>query len=869
MVQLDADAVTSDPTTLESIGDAVASGATAVILTEGASGASVLYEAACKLKAFLRSRASLLLVDRTDIASAAEADGVLLTDSGVPTVVAKRMMSAAGPSALVGRIVSSGEAAVAAAADGANLVLVTSKDGLPASLSVLDKARNNQRSGNRIPVLQFCTSPDTSADALAAAWPEGLDGVAAWLPLLPRLADAATGTTVAGRSPGTAAAAVLQRLEGRPAEPAAPPAGKPSTTEVMADVLAAPPGTLTGHSWVRRLLNDERELLLSEEKAALGEVMAFLEEVVPDLAELQLLRDALKQLDDLFLVVVVGEFNSGKSSVINALLGNKFLAEGILPTTNEISILKYSEDPSQLDRLDQQSDGLYVRYLPAQLLKEMNIVDTPGTNVILERQQRLTEEYVPRADLVLFVMSADRPFSESEVRFLEYIRQWRKKVVFVVNKVDMLEGDEQVAEVREFVARNAQRLLKLDDPAVLTVSSRAALRGKLEVSRSRGGASAGILDSIEDEALTSNRNWLASGFGPLESFMVNFLVGTGSGAGEGVRLKLQTPLYVADALVGASARKLQAELEAARAELEAVRLVERQLKQFQAEMEKDAGAQRDALLKLLAETTSRVDKFVDRTIQISNLPVLINYVTGSKTSPASSMMSSFEAETMSSSLDTLKAAVMEHSRWLNTNCSNQLDYYTAFVNTRGGGNGSSGANGNGTGVSASGSSSSTSTALATSGALTAVTEFNPRAAAALLEEEVREVIVGTAGTAVGGPLGGLLAAQVITNTLEDLLVVAVGGLASYIAVLNLPLRRAEVKSKVSKIASNFVSEVQDKMKTELETQVSDTVSRVRAMIAPLERSCEEEVARLEAQEARREALARTVLELQRKTAAVE
>ncbi len=52
----------------------------------------------------------------------------------------------------------------------------------------------------------------------------------------------------------------------------------------------------------------------------------------------------------------------------------------------------------------------------------MNVVDTPGTNVILSRQQRLTEEYVPRADLVLFVLSADRPFTESEVNFLKYIR---------------------------------------------------------------------------------------------------------------------------------------------------------------------------------------------------------------------------------------------------------------------------------------------------------------------------------------------------------------------------------------------------------------------------------------------------------------
>ena len=102
---------------------------------------------------------------------------------------------------------------------------------------------------------------------------------------------------------------------------------------------------------------------------------------------------------------------------------------------------RYTNDVGAEGRLEQQSDGLYARYLPAQLLQEMNIVDTPGeaivpcafrrriyicvphlwmllasgTNVILERQQRLTEEYVPRADLVLFVMSADRPFSDSEV----------------------------------------------------------------------------------------------------------------------------------------------------------------------------------------------------------------------------------------------------------------------------------------------------------------------------------------------------------------------------------------------------------------------------------------------------------------------
>ena len=47
---------------------------------------------------------------------------------------------------------------------------------------------------------------------------------------------------------------------------------------------------------------------------------------------------------------------------------------------------------------------------------QLSVVDTPGTNVILERQQRLTEEFVPQADLVLFVLSCDRALSDSEVR---------------------------------------------------------------------------------------------------------------------------------------------------------------------------------------------------------------------------------------------------------------------------------------------------------------------------------------------------------------------------------------------------------------------------------------------------------------------
>ncbi|GIL93934.1 hypothetical protein Vretimale_165 [Volvox reticuliferus] len=275
-------------------------------------------------------------------------------------------------------------------------------------------------------------------------------------------------------------------------------------------------------------------------------------------------------------------------------------------------------------------------------------------------------------------MSADRPFSESEVRFLEYIRQWQKKVVFVVNKADILESVDEVDAVKEFVADNAQRILRLDRPAVIAVSSRAALRAKLaaagisltSLSDGEGGPAP---SSAQGGPARIRRHWRrywplpSTGDPPtlgLERQVSNFLIGGSEGGGEGVRLKLQTPLFVADALLGGGGRQLAVDLEAARAELEGVKLVGRQLAKFRSEMEKDAASQRAALQQVLSEVLVRAERFVDQTVQLSNAPLLVSIAAGNREYP---FRAAFEKEVVGSGFDALRTAVSEHSSWLRAN----------------------------------------------------------------------------------------------------------------------------------------------------------------------------------------------------------
>src|SRR4051812_18394986 len=222
-----------------------------------------------------------------------------------------------------------------------------------------------------------------------------------------------------------------------------------------------------------RVLTEAQRALLAEERRHLSELGAVLARLDVEAEDQDTFQRSLRQLDELFLLVVVGEFNAGKSAFINALLGQRVLEEGVLPTTTRIGLLKHGPEV----RREADASGLEVITAPVEMLREINIVDTPGTNAVLREHEALTREFVPRSDLVLFVTSADRPFTESERAFLQGIREWGKKIVLVINKIDILERPEELETVRTFVADNGRPLLGAE-PEVFAVSARKALRAK-------------------------------------------------------------------------------------------------------------------------------------------------------------------------------------------------------------------------------------------------------------------------------------------------------------------------------------------------------------------------------------------------------
>ena len=335
----------------------------------------------------------------------------------------------------------------------------------------------------------------------------------------------------------------------------------------------------------RRILNRERMVI-----ANLNALLSRLDASEDDFEEL---RSALRDLEGLFMLVVCGEFNAGKSTFLNALLGQKVMLEGVTPTTDRITIVSYGSSERDLE----ESDLILKRQYPADMLRDLALVDTPGTNAIIKKHQELTERFIPRADIVLFVTSADRAFTESERSFLKLISSWGKKIVVVINKLDILEEDDERDKVIQFVADHAKETLGIS-PQIFGVAARKALRAK---------------QNNDPEALK------ASGLPPLERFIEATLAGS-----ERVHLKMNNPLGVAQRIATSYNDVIHNRLQLLDDDRRTLSEIDRQLKQFKIDMEREVENYLARVKTVLLEVERRGDVFFDDMVRIERFFSLVN-----------------------------------------------------------------------------------------------------------------------------------------------------------------------------------------------------------------------------------------------------
>ncbi|KAK6141402.1 hypothetical protein DH2020_024850 [Rehmannia glutinosa] len=572
-----------DKAVLDVIDDAVSDRVGIVVLTGGEGSGKKLYEAACLLKSVIKDRAYLLIDERVDIAAAVDASGVLLSDQGLPTIVARNtMMDAKTDSVilpLVARNVQSHEAAVdASTSEGADFLIysINRDTGLEELVSSV--------SGHvKIPIFIMVDSPrdeislKISSDSLRS----GVSGIVVSLDELSSFREND-----------------LTKLFYSDASNM-----KVEEVDQSFDHLKTI-GTENGFYGKNAIagftrLEEREQQLIDKERSILLEAINVIQN-----GDISLLKDAVSQLDEPFSLVIVGEFNSGKSSVINAFLGQRYLKDGVVPTTNEITFLRYSESKFSEQRCERHPDGQYICYIPAPILKEMIIVDTPGTNVILQRQQRLTEEFVA---------------------FLRYIQQWKKKIVFVLNKSDLYRSADELEEAIAFIKENTQKMLNAEQVTLYPVSARSALEAKLSA-----------FSGLEKQEQFLNTLYPgANNFADLEKYLYSFLDASTDNGIERIKLKLETLL--------------------------------RLLKNY---------------FLLINTAQARAIKLAESTLQLSNIDLVTSYVLKGDKSAQMPVTSNLRNEIIGPAVSEAQKLLGEYSMWLHSNNARKGNTYKELFEKR-------------------------------------------------------------------------------------------------------------------------------------------------------------------------------------------
>lgn len=335
------------------------------------------------------------------------------------------------------------------------------------------------------------------------------------------------------------------------------------------------------------LLQERYQDSLQKEKSLLWSIHKCLLSSGVEQGELEHIQSAIERLDELFLLVVVGEFNSGKSAFVNSLLEQKVLAEGPTPTTDLINILKYGDEHKST-----VIDNIRVTRFPLEFLKNVNIVDTPGTNSLDQGHDELTLNFIPKSDFVIFVISVDRPLSDSERDFLELISiKWNRKVIFMLNKIDT-KDKKDVETVVEYLRSEGRNILGIE-PVIFPVSVTQAFEAKRD----------------RDEALLEQ-----SRFAPLEQYLYESLNEEAR-----VRLKLLNPIYTVQPICDTAQKGLLEKLEVISEDRRRLQQIEKQLAYTEEDLRESYGRFLLKVENILLDLRNRAFDFVDDFLQLRNI----------------------------------------------------------------------------------------------------------------------------------------------------------------------------------------------------------------------------------------------------------
>lgn len=341
-----------------------------------------------------------------------------------------------------------------------------------------------------------------------------------------------------------------------------------------------------------RILDEKYSRIILEEKLLLQSLLAEIRELSSSELESRL-RSVQESMDNLFSLVFIGEFSTGKSSIINALLGQETLPKGITPTTDEITVIKYGESGGV-----NVEKGCRIISVPQERLRGLYIVDTPGTNVTIEQHERLTQDYIPKADIVFFTIGAERAVTGSEAKLIKFIKEgWLKNIVFLLNKIDIAHDDKELETLIRHTEGELERSFGIK-PLLIPVSAKLAWEGR----------------TASDTSLYSR-----SGFERLEEYIFNTL-----SEEERIRMKIRGTSEFAISLCAETDRALDGHIDKISEDMRRLGEFEKKLDSMKEEIVENSAQFTERIRSRLLEFKTRGMEYIDELIRFGNILKLMS-----------------------------------------------------------------------------------------------------------------------------------------------------------------------------------------------------------------------------------------------------